>query len=217
LLALATVRGHDVITTRLTWNGEVNRIVQARCVSCHSSDGRAPMPLTTYKDARPWARAIKEEVLARRMPKWHAMRGYGAFSNDPSLSSFEIALIAAWVDGGAPEGPAAVANGSVQRPVDQDARPERVKEVTAPCGEAPIDAGTLHALRPELAKGAAIGIAIRMPDGRTESLARIRDFDPDFVETYWLRRPLTIPTGATLVTTAPSSQACRVILTMAQP
>ncbi len=60
------------------------------------------MALTTYEEARPWARAIREEVLARRMPKWHVVRGYGNFSNDPSLSAFEVALFAAWADGGAP-------------------------------------------------------------------------------------------------------------------
>ena len=64
------------------------------------------MSLTSYDEARPWARAIREEVLSRRMPMWHAARGYGEFSNDPSLSPFEIALVAAWVDGGAPKGPA---------------------------------------------------------------------------------------------------------------
>ena len=65
------------------------------------------MSLATYEEARPWARAIKEEVLTRRMPIWHAVRGYGDFSNDPSLSAFDIALVSAWVDGGAPKGTAA--------------------------------------------------------------------------------------------------------------
>ena len=150
------------------------------------------------------------------MPKWHAMRGYGAFSNDPSLSSFEIALIAAWVDGGAPEGsPATVAAPPTQA---GDARkPDRVNEVVVPCGETPIVAGTLHGLRPELTKGNGLGIAVGMPDGRVEPLARIRDFDPDFAVTYWLRQPLTIPTGAKVLTTSPTSPTCRVILTMAQP
>lgn len=60
----------------------------------------------TYHDGRSeivLAAAIKEEVLTRRMPQWNAARGFGAFANDPSLSPFEIALVAAWVDGGAPE------------------------------------------------------------------------------------------------------------------
>ncbi len=62
------------------------------------------MSLASYEAARPWARAIKEEVLTRRMPKWQAARGYGDFSNDPSLSPFQIALVVAWADGGAPRG-----------------------------------------------------------------------------------------------------------------
>jgi mono/diheme cytochrome c family protein len=214
-LSLATLRGHDLITTRVTWNAEVKRIVQARCVSCHSSGGRAPMALTTYKESRPWARAIKEEVLTRRMPKWHAMRGYGSFSNDPSLSSFEIALIAAWVDGGAPEGPPPSEDAAPTRD-EAPLRSEQLKEVSVPCGEAALDSGTLAALQPELPKGLGIGVAVRMPDGRTEPLARIRDFDPNFAVTYWLRRPLPIPAGAKLVTTSSDSPGCRVVLTMAR-
>ena len=64
------------------------------------------MPLTTYYEVRPWARAIKEQILERRMPKWHAARGFGAFSNDPSLTPLESALIVSWVDGGQPPGSA---------------------------------------------------------------------------------------------------------------
>jgi hypothetical protein len=96
---------HDPITTRVTWTGEVSRIVEARCVTCHKPSGPAPMSLQSYEDARPWAKAIKEAALTRHMPNWRAVRGYGDFSNDPSLSPFEIALVAAWADGGAPERP----------------------------------------------------------------------------------------------------------------
>ena len=102
LLISGSLAAHDRITTKVTWDREIAPIVRARCVTCHSPGGRAPMPLTTYEEARPWAKAIKEEVLARRMPKWHVVRGYGDFKNDPSLSAFEIALVAAWADGGAP-------------------------------------------------------------------------------------------------------------------
>ena len=62
------------------------------------------MPLTTYDDVRPWARAIKEQILTRRMPLWHAAHGYGAFANDPSLTPTEMAAIVSWVDGGQPRG-----------------------------------------------------------------------------------------------------------------
>ena len=60
------------------------------------------MPLTTYEDVRPWARALKEQALTRRMPKWHAARGFGVFRNDPTLTPVEIAMIVSWVDGGLP-------------------------------------------------------------------------------------------------------------------
>ena len=62
------------------------------------------MALTTYKEARPWAVAIKEEILERKMPPWSAAGGYGHFANDMSLTAREISLILSWADGGAPSG-----------------------------------------------------------------------------------------------------------------
>ena len=103
LVASIDVAAHDRVTTKVTWNREISPIIQARCAGCHARGGSSTIPLTTYKEARPWAASIKEEVLTRRMPVWKAARGYGDFANDPSLSPFEIALIAAWADGGAPE------------------------------------------------------------------------------------------------------------------
>ena len=104
LSADGTVRAHDPITTQVTFDREIRAILASRCASCHIAGGSAPMPLTTYEEVRPWARAMKEQVLSRRMPKWHAARGFGAFLNDPSLTPLELGLIAAWVDGGLPKG-----------------------------------------------------------------------------------------------------------------
>jgi hypothetical protein len=218
--ALATVRAHDPVRTRVTWNGEIGRIVRTRCISCHSEGGRAPMPLTTYREARPWARAIREEVLTRRMPMWHAARGYGAFSNDPSLSPFEIALITAWVDGGAPEGT------PVERPDDpgnaippQPADPPGTREIVVLCGAGLLPEGTLLAFRPMLSPGATTGFSVRLPDRRVEVLGWIRDFDPDFAATYRLRTPLPLPRGTHLISMSlrRGGTACSLALTMAPP
>ena len=46
------------------------------------------------------------EVLSRRMPPWSAAKGFGDFRNDRSLTPVEIELIASWVDGATPVGPA---------------------------------------------------------------------------------------------------------------
>ena len=62
------------------------------------------MSLLTWEQARPWARAIKDRVATRQMPPWHLDRSIGKFAPDPSLSDAEIAVIAAWVDTGAPRG-----------------------------------------------------------------------------------------------------------------
>jgi hypothetical protein len=65
------------------------------------------MSLITFDDVRPWARSIKQKVVDRVMPPWGADPHIGKFANDPSLTDAQIRTIAAWVDGGAPEGPRA--------------------------------------------------------------------------------------------------------------
>ena len=66
----------------------------------------APMSLMTYEQARPWAKSIKQKVLAREMPPWFIDKNVGVqhFSNDVSLTEQEMATIAKWVDSGAPQG-----------------------------------------------------------------------------------------------------------------
>jgi len=81
-------------------------MVAQRCVQCHQPGGAAPFSLRTYAEARPWAVAIKEEVLQRRMPPWPAAKGFGEFANDISLPQEEINRLAEWAEGGAPEGEA---------------------------------------------------------------------------------------------------------------
>ncbi|HWE53737.1 MAG TPA: hypothetical protein VG273_28360 [Bryobacteraceae bacterium] len=63
------------------------------------------MPLLTYEQTRPWSKAIGRAVTLRKMPPWFADPHFGNFSNDPSLSPAEIAVIQSWVDAGSPAGP----------------------------------------------------------------------------------------------------------------
>lgn len=88
----------------VTFTIDVAPILYKNCVGCHRTGEAAPMSLVTYKEARPWARSIKEKVLSREMPPWHADPRYGEFSNDSSLSESDIATIVAWVDGGTKAG-----------------------------------------------------------------------------------------------------------------
>ena len=87
-----------------TFSKDVAPIVFTKCASCHRPGEVAPMSLTTFKEVRPWAGAIRDKVSTRVMPPWHADRQYGTFRNEQSLTQSEIDTIVKWVNAGAPEG-----------------------------------------------------------------------------------------------------------------
>ncbi len=84
-------------------------LLQQRCQECHRPGEAAPMSLMTYEETRPWAEAIREAVLTKRMPPWFADSPHGVFSNDRTLSESEIDLLTDWVEGGAKQGDPAAA------------------------------------------------------------------------------------------------------------
>src|SRR5436309_3185883 len=88
----------------VTFHKHVEAILQAQCQSCHRPGEVAPMSLLTYKDARPWAKAMKAAVLTGKMPPWFADPKVGHFTNTRKLSETEIRTLVAWADEGAPEG-----------------------------------------------------------------------------------------------------------------
>ncbi|HET9942546.1 MAG TPA: cytochrome c [Terriglobia bacterium] len=90
----------------VSFNKDVLPILQKNCQACHRPGEAAPMSFLTYESTRPWAKAIKQAVVTRKMPPWFAEPGHGDFRNDPTLSGQEIGILAAWADKGAPEGDA---------------------------------------------------------------------------------------------------------------
>src|SRR5262249_41499654 len=95
---------HNPTTTTVLFNREIATLLQRKCVQCHA-EGKMAMPLVTFAQTRPWAQAIKEEALARRMPPWPAERGFGAYSNDIGLTPRCCECLISWMDGGARGGP----------------------------------------------------------------------------------------------------------------
>ena len=87
-----------------TFHKDALPILQARCQGCHRAGEAAPMPLMTYAEARPWAKAIREAVASGKMPPWFADKSIGHFTNDKSLTAKERETLLAWVDDGAKEG-----------------------------------------------------------------------------------------------------------------
>src|SRR5690348_7649737 len=88
----------------VTFNKDVAPILARNCQGCHRPGEAAPMSLLSYQQVRPWAKAIKEAVLLKKMPPWFADPHYGKFRNDRSMAQKDIDTIVSWADLGAPEG-----------------------------------------------------------------------------------------------------------------
>jgi hypothetical protein len=103
LLPLTALLLHAADTAP-TFYKDVLPVLQDHCQSCHRAGEIGPMPLMTYKQARPYAAAIREAIETRKMPPWGAEHGNIKFANDPSLSDRERQTILDWVAAKAPEG-----------------------------------------------------------------------------------------------------------------
>ena len=196
LVACATACAHDVITTPITWTREISRIVYSKCASCHRPGGSA-FSLITYKEARPWVVAIREETLRRTMPPWGAVKGFGDFRNDQGMTPEEIELIVNWSEGGVPEGeekdlpklpefPAAPkTNGSGQISVTGTLKLTK--------------SFRLDGLMPrKVPAGASIQITAELPDGSIEPLLWLKDYKDAFAHPFLLRKPIVLPTGTVI-------------------
>ena len=98
--------GAELTAKPVTFAQDVAPILQEKCQDCHRKGSSAPMSLITYDETRPWAKDIKQRVLARTMPPWHLDKTVGIqqFQNDISLTDEQISTIVGWVDAGAPLG-----------------------------------------------------------------------------------------------------------------
>jgi hypothetical protein len=186
---------HDVISTKITWSREISRIVYKRCASCHHEGGSA-FSLMTYQESRPWAKAIKEEVLERRMPPFSAVKGFGELRNDQALTQEELHLIADWVEGGAPEGEPTLMPKPPAFETPADPAPKTG-------GELVVD-GSLSLKHPtvvvaarakSLAEGASVRIIAERPNGQVQPMLWIYKYNPKFDQTYYFRAPLDFPAG----------------------
>ena len=106
VLALPGVAASQDAAATPTFTKDIAPIFQEKCEACHRPDSTAPMSLVTYKEARPWARAIRARVADRQMPPWNIDKSVGIqkFKNDRSLSDEQIDTIVRWASNGAPEG-----------------------------------------------------------------------------------------------------------------
>jgi hypothetical protein len=175
----------------------VSRLVFDRCASCHRPEGTA-FSLMTYQDAQPRAVAIKEAVLARQMPPWGAVKGFGDFRNDQGLSQEQVELISDWVEGGMLKGN----NPNVKpEPPKFDKPPEAV-----PKGGLQVRNGTRLAadLRVDgLVPGRVPDrqpmqvVAVR-PNGGVEPLIWLYEYRNRYKHPFLFRSPVSLPAGTVI-------------------
>src|ERR1044072_2559390 len=103
-ISLVLVASAPPVAKEVTFHKDVEPLLQARCQTCHRPGQAAPMSLLTYSEARPWAKAIKQAVLASKLPPWFAVPAHGSFAKDRRFSQQEIETLVAWADSGAKEG-----------------------------------------------------------------------------------------------------------------
>jgi hypothetical protein len=180
---------HDVITTAITFNREISRILIERCASCHHPQGTA-FSMLTYGEARPWAVAIK---------------GFGAFRNDQGLTAEELERLLSWIDGGVPEGE------DKDLPPPPKYSPPPVYKI--PPGAVTIS-GDYKLTRPFKLDGlmpktvpprASMRIVAELPNGAVEPLLWLDGYNSDFPHPFLLRTPLNLPAGAVIRGVAPGS------------
>lgn len=203
---LAIAQGHDIITTKITWSKEISRLVYKRCATCHREGGTA-FSLMTYDEARPWAKAIKEEVLERRMPPWEAVKGFGEFRDDRGLTQEELETISAWVEGGAPEGEPKYLPSRPKLTAWQDPpAPKGSSEVVVAEGAKLAATSKVLAIRAKnLKAGASVQIVAVRPDSSVEPLLWIYKYNPAFHRTYYYVAPVALPAGTRIEMSPPES------------
>lgn len=200
LISAALLFAHDPVTTKLTWSQEISRIFVRRCISCHREGGAAPMALTSYSEVRPWAKAIKEEVLERKMPPWGAVKGFGEFRNEAALTQEEVMRIAEWVEGGAPEG-----DPVYMPPIPSFDKMPNAAKASGPVVKSELRVSKpfhLRALRP-LDTVQYAEVTAELPDGRVLPLIALRNYRKEWHRIFELVEPVVLPQGTRVRAGAP--------------
>ncbi len=172
-----------------------------KCGGCHREGGTS-FPLTTYEQVRPWAKAIKEQVLERQMPPVAAVRGFSDLKEHESLTGEQIGLIAAWVEGGAPEGDRALLPAE---PLGNPAPKSSELRVSGRFDVAGVrtlhQTSTFIGVRANtLAEGASIRAVAEAPNGTVTPLVWLYNYRKQFDRAYYFRTPLTFPAGTKIIT-----------------
>ena len=93
-----SLSSHETVNTTVLFDREIVKILNSHCVMCHVEGGPS-FPLATYEDVWLQRRKISAAIIARRMPPWPAIPGYGRFANENVVTLRESQFVVSWMEG----------------------------------------------------------------------------------------------------------------------
>jgi hypothetical protein len=90
----------------VTYWQDTRPLLEAKCTSCHSTEGIAPFALDSYALAKQYGPALVAATSTRDMPPWPPGPASPPMLHDRSLSDEQLELLDDWVAGGMLEGDA---------------------------------------------------------------------------------------------------------------
>ena len=90
--------------SRISYAKDVAPILAGKCVSCHSEGNIGPFNMSSYKVVKGHSDTIREIVLDKQMPPWHADPHFGTFQDHRSISIGQTRTLVGWIEAGCPRG-----------------------------------------------------------------------------------------------------------------
>ncbi|MGH8555912.1 MAG: redoxin domain-containing protein [Methylococcales bacterium] len=88
----------------ISYRDSIAPILQRRCLGCHQQGGIGPWAMDSHLTVKAWTTRIREVILLKQMPPWHADPAVGDFAHSLALETPEKKALIRWIDAGAPRG-----------------------------------------------------------------------------------------------------------------
>ncbi len=143
LLAVACGKPEDPLPQ---YHRDIQPLLEKSCLSCHKTDGIAPLVFDTPEKAKQLAPAIWAAVESGRMPPFYASSECNTYKDDPRLTVEERITLKTWVELGAPLGDVALAR-HAEVPAPPTVRHDRVMSIGGAFDVRAMGDGTLDNYR----------------------------------------------------------------------
>ena len=153
----------DLPGKQISYANQIAPLLVDNCVTCHRTGGIGPFAMNSYAVVQGFSPMIREVIVTRRMPPWHADPHVGTFEGARSLTREQTQTLVHWIEAGSPrgDGPDPLAEMSKQWPEWAFGEPDLVLKL--PAFDVPAT-GTIDYQRYTIANTTGRDIWIRASD-----------------------------------------------------